>query len=122
MDEAIPILAVFGFIPLIVWITYHFRTKAHARTADILEKMVDRGDAITPETVQAMGIKSRTPDTDLKTGLVLIAIGMAFTILGRMIPEDEAQTVMIGIASFPFLVGLALIGFWFFLGRKSGVK
>lgn len=119
MDDALPILAVFGFIPLIVWIVYYFRTKAHARTADLIGKMVDRGDAITPETVKALGIRGANANADLKTGLILIALAAAFVIFGLSIPDEEATEIMRAIASFPFLVGLALIGYWFFMGRKS---
>lgn len=119
MEGTIAVIGVFGSIPLIVWITYYFRTKAHMRTSKVLEKMVERGDAITPETVRALGVKGRSPHADLKTGMILIAIAFAFLFFGEVIPDDEAPAIVMGVASFPFLVGLALIGFWFFVGRKE---
>lgn len=121
MEGTIAVIGVFGSIPLIVWITYYFRTKAHTRTSKVLEKMVERGDVITPETVRALGVKGRSPHADLKTGMILIAIALAFVIFGQVVPDDEAPIVMMGIASFPFLVGLALIGFWFFVGKQDAL-
>ncbi len=121
MDDAIGIIAVFGFIPLIVWIVSLYRTRAHARATEVMKLMVERGEEITPAKVKALGILPRQPHRDLKVGMILVAIALALTIFGGVIGhhDDEAQHAMRGIAAFPFLIGLVYIAFWFMFGRKQ---
>ncbi len=119
MEGTLAVIGIFGLIPFLVWVTYFFRSRAHARTTALIDKLIDRGEPITPEIVQTLGIRAGTPHGDMKTGLILVAIGAAFIILGQLIPEDEAASVMEGIAMFPLLVGTAYIAFWYFFGRKT---
>lgn len=122
MEETIAILGIFGSIPFIVFLVFFFRSRAHARTTLLIEKMIDKGEPITPEIVRTLGIRAGNVHGDLKTGMILIAIGFAMIILGQVIPEEEAHTVMTGVAMFPLFVGLAYVAFWFFFGRKSSAE
>ncbi len=122
MEDTIAIISVFGVIPLIVWLVYFFRSKAHARASNLVDKMIDRGDAITPELVRTLGIRSDTQHGDLKTGMILIAIALALIVFGQVVPEEEAGPITAGLAMFPLLVGIAYTAFWFFFGRKTPVS
>ena len=119
MEETIAVVGIFGLIPFVVWVTFYFRSRAHARTTALIDKLIDRGETITPEIVQTLGIRAGTAHGDLKTGMILVAVGAAVITFGQVIPEDEAGTVMAGIAMFPMLVGIAYIAFWYFFGRKA---
>ena len=118
MEELVPI-ALFALIAAIVWTVYYSKTKRHARSLQVIDKMVDRGEPISDEIVRALGASPVSPHRDLKIGLILIALSLAFTFFGQMIPdEDEAAQIFLGIASFPFLVGLVYCGFWLFIKEK----
>lgn len=119
MEEVLVPLGFFGVVPLIVWIVTSQRTKSHARTSETIQKMIERGDTITPETVQALGIRPSQPHRDLKVGLILIAVAISFFILGGVIPDDEAHAIFAGFASFPGLIGLVYCVFWFLFGRNA---
>ncbi len=121
MEEGIAIIAVFGFIPLIVWIVSVYRSRAHARATEVMMLMVERGEEITPTKVKALGIQPSAPHRDLKVGMILVAISLGLVILSNVVGvhDDEAQTALRGIASFPFLVGSVYIIFWFLFGRKQ---
>lgn len=122
MEETIAVLGVFGSIPFIVWLVLYFRSKAHARSSTLIEKLIDKGEPVTPEIVRSLGIKSGSQHRDLKTGMILVAIAFATMIFGSVIPEDDAHEVMTGIAMFPLFVGAAFIAFWFFYGRKTAIE
>jgi hypothetical protein len=119
MEGIFAIIGVFGSIPLIIWIVYYYRSKAHNRMSGLIGKMIEKGDTVTPETIRALGIQPGNPHRDVKTGMVLISIAFALIVFGQVIPEDEAATVMLGFATFPLFVGIALITFWYFFGRKN---
>lgn len=119
MEGTIAVIGIFGSIPLIVFLVFFFRSRAHARTTVLIERMIERGETVTPEIIRTLGIRAGSVHGDLKTGMILVAIGFATIILGRIIPEDEATSVMAGLAMFPLLVGIAYIAFWYFLGRKT---
>lgn len=119
MEGILAIIGVFGSVPLIIWIVYYYRSKAHTRMSALIGTLIEKGEPVTPETIHALGIQTGNPHRDLKTGMVLISIALALAVLGQVIPEDDAGTVMLGIATFPFFVGTALITFWYFFGRKN---
>jgi len=119
MEEVLVPIVLFATVPLIIWAVSHYRYKARVKSSEIMKAMVDKGDQLTPEIIQSLGVKPQNHHGDLKTGLILVAIGLATVLFGGVIPEDEAQQVFGGLAMFPLLVGIAYIGFWFFLGRKA---
>ncbi|MEC7288616.1 MAG: hypothetical protein VXW22_00755, partial [Pseudomonadota bacterium] len=54
--------------------------------------------------------------SDLRRGILLIAFGVAFIILGMIVPHDEPEAMrgIVGVSSFPVVMGLAYLGLWRF--------
>ena len=53
---------------------------------------------------------------DAPRGILLIAFGLAFISLGMLIPHDEPDAFrgMLGVSSFPIILGAAYLGLWRF--------
>ena len=119
MEDILVPIALFGCIPLTVGLVAWNRRKAQIAMSEVMKKIVDKGEPLTPEVIKTLGVRQRPKHADLRTGLILVAIGIATIFLGGAIPEDEAQAAFGGIAMFPLLVGCVLIGLWAFIGRKS---
>ncbi|WP_371396883.1 DUF6249 domain-containing protein [Fretibacter rubidus] len=119
MEEIVVPIALFSIIPVIVGLVVFNRRKAQEAMSEVIKEIVSKGEPLTPEIVQSLGVRQKPKHADLRTGLILIAIGIATIFLGGAIPEDEAQTVFGGLAMFPILVGAVLVGLWAFIGRKS---
>ena len=119
MEDVLVPIVLFATVPVIIWAVSHYRYKARVKSSEVMQAMVNKGDKLTPEIIQSLGVKPQNRHGDLKTGLILVAISLATILFGGVIPEDEAQQVFGGLAMFPLLVGIAYIGFWFFLGRKA---
>ena len=119
MEETIAVLGIFGSIPFIVFLGFFLKNKARAQNIALVQAMLDKDKDITPETIRAVGLSGKRSHSDLRTGMILVAIGLATFFLGGMIPEDEAQSVMGGLAMFPILIGAAYLGFWFMISRKD---
>ena len=119
MEEVIIPVALFSIAPLIVLAICVYRYKTKKSVLQVLETMTHKGDKITPEIVHAMGIRPRNQNADLRTGVILTALVLAFFILGIMTGIEDAMRALSGIAMFPFLIGAAYVGLWVFIGRKE---
>jgi len=119
MEEILIPFVVFGSLALIVWTVLHHKVKAKAQNADVIKAMIEKDQPITPDIIRSVGFMPKRRHGDLRTGLILVAIGLAFMTMGQVIPEDEAPQIMTGIASFPLLIGFAITAFWYFVSRKD---
>ena len=119
MEEIFGIVFIFGSIPLIVWLALNHKYKNRVKSAELVQALIAKDKEITPQVIKAVGFTPRRRHSDLRTGLILLAIGAAMFIFGGMIPEEEGQKVFGGLASFPILIAFALIAFWYFVSRKD---
>ncbi|MGB3401384.1 MAG: hypothetical protein WBA77_01690 [Microcoleaceae cyanobacterium] len=119
MEDILVPLGFFAVIPTTVWAVSAYRHKSHAATIGLLETMAGKGDPITPEIVETLGVQRRPRHADLRTGLILIAVALATLFTGTISPDDEATTVFAAVASFPLLVGLVFVGLWFGISRRD---
>lgn len=121
MEGAIAIIGLFGMIPLIVFLGLFFRHKARSKNVELVQAMLNKDKDVTPEVIRAVGFTGKRSHSDLRTGMILVAIGLATFIFGGMIPEDEAQAAFGGISMFPLFIGTAFLAFWFMVSRKDPV-
>jgi len=119
MEETLVPIALFAIAPLIIWAICAYRYKTKKAVLHVLETMTQKGESITPATIHALGIQPRSAHADLRTGIILIALALAFFALGAMIGEEDAMRALSGIAMFPLLIGIAYVGLWVFIGRKN---
>ncbi len=121
LEGVFAIIGFFGCIPLTVWMVLNHKYKVKSKASELVAAMIDKDKEITPELIKSIGFTPKRRHGDLRTGLILLAIGIAFFFLGGVIPEEEAQSIFGGLAMFPILVALALLTFWYFVSRKDEV-
>ena len=119
MEGTFAVIGVFGMIPLIVFLGLFFRNKARAKNVELVQSMLNKDKDISPEIIRAVGFTGKRSHSDLRTGMILVAVGAAMFIFGGVIPEEEAQSVLGGLAMFPVFIGIAYLGFWFLISRKD---
>ncbi len=100
---------------------YFFQHRNRRVVYDAIKVAIEKTGQVDAALVEAIIRDKVGPNADLRKGIVLIAISMAFIILGYTIDEAEAIGPMIGVASFPGLVGLAYVAFHFFAPREPVV-
>jgi ABC-type transport system involved in cytochrome c biogenesis permease subunit len=88
----------------------------------MLHKTIRRAISADNAAVPALlsGIEEKpAPSSDDRTGLVLLALGIATILFGAIQGDSDDIRNMAGIAMFPILVGAALLGrFWY--SKRSG--
>jgi hypothetical protein len=113
MEEGlwIPIVAfvVIGIVSIMV--TY-FRHKTRMGTEKTIRLALEKGNELSPEMLDRLANPKKGTGADLRRGMVSVAIGIGFVILGFLVDEDEAIRPMIGIAMFPMFIGFAYLILW----------
>jgi hypothetical protein len=80
---------------------------------------LDKGQELSPEIIDRLGNPKPHRDRDLRSALVSVAIAIGMSVLGYMIPDREATRMFLGMASFPFFVGIAYLIMWRVTDRPS---
>ena len=119
MEDILGVIGIFGMIPFIVFLGLFFKNKARGKNVELVKALLNKDKEITPELIRAVGFTAKRSHSDLRTGMILVAIGLATFIFGGMIPDADTHTVFSGLAMFPLFIGTAYLGFWFLISRKD---
>lgn len=105
-------IAVTIILSLFFWYRYRGRNDMQKT----LRAALDKGQELSPEIIEKLGHHVPSKDRDLRLALIWIALSIAFVVFGFALPETdrgnrtgEAQLVMVGIAAFPFCLGVAYL-------------
>jgi hypothetical protein len=117
MEELIPIVVPVAFFACLVgllWVALLYRHRGETERQQTLRAMVEKGVEIPPDFLT----RRRTPDADLRRGLILLLGGLgtllfllAFT--GRELPR------LWTVALIPISVGGAFLVFWRLEQRRA---
>lgn len=99
----------FWLVPTII------RHQARMKKLDLIRSLAEKGVAIPPELSAALAPeprRERTPESDVRIGLIMLAGALGLAILGSIIIFVMGRPAwpIYGAASFPALVGLVYLG------------
>jgi len=114
MIPIVSVLAIAGSICLSVYLKFRSRVAVQ----ETIRAAIAHGQALTPDLIEQLGEPPRTPHTDLRRGVVLIAVGLGIAAFGATLDEEEAVRPLIAIGAVPFLLGVAFLGLWRFMPRS----
>ena len=116
MEEAwIGMAAVAGPI-ILLGVFFWFRYMGRKDTQQTIRMAIDKGQELTPELIDRLGHPKPAKNRDMRLGVIWLAVAGAFGIFSQVIPDDEANTILLGIAAFPLFIGLAYLIIWRFAG------
>lgn len=105
-------------IGIVFCVRYRFRYKEQSRIQETIQAALSQGAELTPELIERMTGPKPGRERDLRRGLVSIAIGIGFALLGIAVNDEEAVGPLIGVGMFPLLVGIAYLIVWQ-LGKRE---
>lgn len=108
----------FAMIAAIVIVPRYFKSLERQKMAETLKVAIEKGQPLPTEVVDAISSGVRAPPSpqrDLRTGIVWLAIGIGLGAMGLALgfEEPDATYPLLGIACFPAFVGLAFIAMYF---------
>lgn len=115
MEDVLVPIFLFGSIAAAVIAPFYFRSRDRAKLLETVRVAYDRGQPVPAELVEAMQARQKpvrpSAETDLRSGVIWLAVGLGVAFFGWMMgfQEDDAVYPLVGMASIPVLVGLALI-------------
>ncbi|MFN4226269.1 MAG: DUF6249 domain-containing protein [Hyphomonas sp.] len=104
-----------------IWLVSFFNARKRLTIHETLRHAIEKGQTLSPELLERMSMVTDPVRADLRRGVLFLAFGAAFAVLGAMIGVDQANALMpmIGVAAFPVFLGIAYIGLWAFGRGKS---
>ena len=105
-------VALFTFIGVSVALGVNARLKRNRMLHETIRAMVEKGQPIPPELLQSQD-PPRRPKSDLRTGLVLIAVGIGVFFLPLGNVSSRAGLI-------PLLMGVAFLVVWKIDANKNG--
>ena len=104
--EWIPIVMFIGMtivFSALVW----FRYRSRSEVQQTIRAALDKGQDLSPELIDRLGHPRPSKDKDLRLGVIWLAISIGLVAFGFGIPdEDDVARIFMGIASFPFFLGV----------------
>lgn len=113
VEEMIPVV-LFLVLGGIFWAMFYFRHRSRAETQQTIRLALDKGAQLTPELLDRLGEPVPDKSTDLRRGLVWLALGFGLALCGFFVPDPSGDALKgcLAGASFPVLIGIAYIVMW----------
>lgn len=117
-------LAPFVMIIAIVVIPAYLKSRERREMQATLRTAIEKGQSLPTEVIEAMTKSVKVPATslsDIRTGVIWVAVGLGLGVLGFMIGYHEAEAFhpILGFAAIPVIIGLAYIVLSFFNPNKG---
>jgi hypothetical protein len=117
MTPVLIVLIIFGSFASLFIVPRYFKSIERQKMAETLRVAIEKGQPLPTEVIEAMSTNVRSPvqlpspQRDLRTGIIWLAIGVGFAALGTVISFEEPDALfpMLGIAAFPTFIGLAFV-------------
>ena len=110
-DVLIPLI-VFTAITIMTVAGFAFSHQKRRTVYDTIRVAIEKSGTADPKLIEALIRDNVGPYSDLRRGIILIAVAIAFAILGYAVDEQDAVGPMLG---------LAYISFHFFAPREPTV-
>jgi hypothetical protein len=122
MEILIP-LAFFAMIAAIVIVPRYLKSQERQKLQETLRASIEKGAQLPPEVIEALTSDVKAPPSpqrDLRGGIVWLSVAAAFAALGVIVSfeEPDALYALLGVATFPGFIGLALIALYV-VGRSK---
>lgn len=117
-------LAPFVMIIAIVVVPAWLKSRERREMQATLRTAIEKGQPLPPEIIDAMTKNVKVAPTalsDIRTGIIWIAVGLGIGVLGFMIGYEEAEAFhpILGFAAIPVIIGAAYVVLSFFNPNKG---
>lgn len=118
-EEMIPI-TMFAGLTVVFCLLFYFRYRNRNEMQGTLRSAIEKGQELTPELVESLNMRQKpSKDRDMRLALLWLAsaAGIALFGAGMGAIEEDVFSIMLSIAAFPLMIGLAYLVMWRFTER-----
>ena len=105
---------IFGIVAIVTF--YRFRNRQELQLT--IRATLDSGQALSSELLEQLTAALQPQHNDVRRGVILLAIGLAFVCMAFLIGDEDAVGPMLGFSAFPILTSFAYLLMGYF-GQKS---
>lgn len=117
MNDLVPLFAVsmpFIMIMAVVLVPAWLKSRERRELQATLRSAIEKGQPLPPEVIETLTRSVKAPATsqsDLRTGVIWLAVGIGFGVFGAAVGyyESEAIHPLLGMAAIPAVIGVAFI-------------
>lgn len=114
MEEIFVPIAFFSMIVAVTALIVIYRFRARREIQETIRKVVTPGEHLSPEMLQELMAAMNPPLSDLRKGMVFVALGLGVVLFAVVMGQMEADALwpLLGVSAFPFLLGVAYLVLW----------
>lgn len=119
-SEWVPITMFIG-LAVVSCLYFWFRYRTRSDLQGTIRTAIEKGQELSPEIIDRLGSPKPPKDKDMRLSLLWIAISLGMGVLAFMVPDrgENVEQALLGVAAFPFFIGLAYLLMWRFGERRS---
>lgn len=117
-EMSVPIV-LFLTIGGVIALNFYFRYRTRQAIQLTVRTAIEQGQTLTTDVLEGLTESLNSRYGDLRRGVISIAIGIAIAIFAVVLGEEDAEGPLLAISGFPFVLGVAYLGLWYFLKRKQ---
>lgn len=111
MEELIPII-MFLVIGLVCVAYFYWNHKNRLAILETVQKAVQAGSTLTPELLNRLGAAADPRLRDLRRGIVLFFVGLAFLLSTFFVDVAEVISGLRAFSMLPLMMGLGFLLVW----------
>jgi hypothetical protein len=107
-DVVVPVV-LFISIAVAISTALWFRFRGRAEVQHTIRTAIEKGQDLSPELLERLGDAVEPRQRDLRRGIVSVSLALAFGVFAVVLGEQDAFRPILGLASFPLLIGIAYL-------------
>ena len=101
MEDVIVPIVLFSVLPVCIWLVSLFNYKKRLTAHETVRHAIDAGQVVSPELIEKMSLLVDPIRADLRRGVLFIAFGAAFGVLGLMVGHEESDAIKLSKQRIP---------------------
>ena len=110
-------ITLFLSIAAVFALAFRYRARHREQIQVTVREAIDKGQELTPELLEKLGDTGARPSSDLRRGVIALAVGAGIGLFGLIMGQEDATRPLAAIGAIPFLIGVAYLGLWKYAGR-----
>lgn len=111
-------IVLFISIATVFALAFMYRARQREQVQMTVRQAIDKGQELTPELLEKLGETGGGRHSDLRRGVIAVALGAGIALFGLILGQEDAMRPLVAIGTIPLLIGMAYLGLWRYSPRN----